>query len=250
MIKRFITPSSFGGDSSDHILLFDWKESGKDIFVQGGRSGAVFSKSGGYTTAFFEAFPNRPKCFIRGEGTTLEEAEKKCYDKWQKIINCPGHEMDRLDRTDGYAYCKHCDYSATVFEPLTKCRICKKPTSYSRDYKGRYYCKKHRQYKPKNPDPNAWENKYDLDPSEKLPRKLKKKYKEAFLFDLYYRKQVKADKAKLKKGWFRLNAHGFQISPISYKGVKNYIRTVLMTKCHYLRYLKKKSNGAKRIPHL
>ena len=34
------------------------------------------SKKTHYKTAFFEAFPKNPSCFIRGEGKTIEEAEE------------------------------------------------------------------------------------------------------------------------------------------------------------------------------
>ena len=109
-----------------------------------------------YTTAFFEAFPNKPKCFLRGEGKTIEEAEESCWNKYQKVLSC-NHEMERRKRTDGYGYCKHCSYSSTVFEPLTKCCKCGEPTAYSQDYKGKWYCKKHNKTKPKNPNPSRWE---------------------------------------------------------------------------------------------
>ena len=80
----------------------NWEE---DTFVQCGDKGVVFSKKGGYTTAFFEAYPKKPKCFIRGEGKDVEEAELNAWDKYQKIISC-NHEMERRDRVDGYGYSK------------------------------------------------------------------------------------------------------------------------------------------------
>ena len=64
-----------------------------------------------YTTAFFEAFPKNPSCFIRGEGKNIEEAEESAWKKYQKILTCD-HEMERRNRTDGYGYCKHCSYSS------------------------------------------------------------------------------------------------------------------------------------------
>lgn len=166
---------------------YDW-----NCFCQGGTSGIVLPKGsfdkifGGntleglaegvsskesYITAFFEAFPKTPSCFIRGEGKTIEEAEENAWNKYQKILNC-NHEMERRGRTDGYAYCKHCSYSSTVFEPLTKCCKCGEPTSYSKDYKGKYYCKKHSRNKPKNPNPDKWELMHSMD--NRLPRKYKK----------------------------------------------------------------------------
>ena len=132
----------------DYDSKYDW-----DFFCQGGTSGIVLPKGSfdkvfgdeplkglaegmaseeSYRTAFFEAFPKTPSCFLRGEGKTIEEAEEDCWKKYQKVLNC-NHEMERRDRTDGYAYCKHCSYSSTVFEPLTKCCKCGKPTAHTKD---------------------------------------------------------------------------------------------------------------------
>src|SRR5690606_1105287 len=111
-MTRIMKLSSFGGDSAkEHPLKYDWTENGREIFVQGGGSGVVFSKKGGYTTAFFEAFPKIPDCFIRGAGETIAEAEEQAWQKYQGILNCPGHEFDRRDRKDGYAFCRHCSFS-------------------------------------------------------------------------------------------------------------------------------------------
>lgn len=139
-----------------------------------------------YFTAFFEAFPKNPNCFLRGEGKTIEDAEENCWQKYQKILNC-NHEMERRGRTDGYAYCKYCSYSSTVFEPLTKCCKCKTPTAYAVDHRGKYYCKKHAATKPKNPKHSIW----DID-DKRLPRKYKKLLKNcaknAFEYEGYYGK--------------------------------------------------------------
>jgi hypothetical protein len=236
---RTIKLSSFGGSDQKELLLqHDWTEDGKDISVQGGGSGVVFSDKGGYTTAFFEAFPNRPSCFIRGEGPTIEEAENAAWDRYTTILACD-HEMERRNRTDGYGYCKHCTYSATVFEPLTKCCKCGVPTAYSKDFRGKYYCKKHSINKPKSPDPNHWENKMMLSSEKRLPRKLKKKYKEAFAFDLFYRNQLPAKNVRMKKGWFTLTSSGFRISQWSKQNIKKYVKAVLKTKNGYMRYVRK-----------
>ena len=56
-----------------YVLKCDWPE---DCFVQGGTSGLVLKGKSTYKTAFFEAFPKNPDCFVRGEGESLEEAEK------------------------------------------------------------------------------------------------------------------------------------------------------------------------------
>lgn len=174
--------------SPDYDSKYEW-----GFFCQGGTSGIVLPSGSfdkmfsddnpldglaegvaddeSYTTAFFEAFPKKPSCFLRGEGSTIEEAEEECWKKYQKVLTCE-HEMERRNRTDGYAYCKHCSYSSTVFEPLTKCCKCGKPTAYTTDYKGKYYCKKHGRTKPKNPNPRRWEME-----DRRLPRKYKKQLK-------------------------------------------------------------------------
>jgi hypothetical protein len=158
----------------DYDCKHEW-----NCFVQCGGSGVVFSKTGAYRTAFFEAFPNVPvKCFIRGEGESIEEAEKNAWEKYQKIISCD-HKMERRTRTDGYGYCKHCSYSSMVFEPLTKCCKCKIPTNYGTDYKGKMYCKKHHKVRPKNPDPKSRNGLFGELFTHRRPRKYKKLLKEA-----------------------------------------------------------------------
>lgn len=126
-----------------------------------------------YTTAFFEAFPKTPSCFIRGEGKTIEEAEEKAYIKFKGILDCPGHEFEARGRKDGYGYCKNCSLSTSGVLPiLNKCCKCKEPTNYTTDDNGKYYCKKHARVKPKSKHRFLEEKRY--------PRKLKKTLKKAF----------------------------------------------------------------------
>lgn len=124
-----------------------------------------------YTTAFFEAFPKSPKCFIRGEGKTIEEAEAAAFKKFAGILGCPGHEFEPRGRKDGYGYCKHCALSMPEVLPiLNKCCKCKEPTNWSTDDRGRFYCKKHAKAKPKSKERDWMEAK-------RLPRKMKKSVK-------------------------------------------------------------------------
>lgn len=118
-----------------------WPE---ECFVQCGNSGIVFTKKSiaesfatplesaieileiqgnpenrgeeYYKTCFFEAFPL--ETFLRGEGKTIEEAEEKCWNAYAKILGCQSHEFERRNRQDGYAFCKHCNYSGMFLEPL------------------------------------------------------------------------------------------------------------------------------------
>lgn len=96
-----------------------------------------------YRTAFFEAFPKDPSCFLRGEGSSIEEAEADAYTQYLEVVNCKEHEFDRKGRTDGYAYCKHCSYSSTVLEPLTKCVDCGVPTAKFQDRDKQHRCMHH-----------------------------------------------------------------------------------------------------------
>jgi hypothetical protein len=95
-----------------------------------------------YRTAFFEACPKDPKCFIRGEGKTVEEAEESAFTKYQKILVCT-HDFDRKDREDGYCHCKHCPLSGSFLPPTTSCFVCNKPAHHGQDLTENWYCKTH-----------------------------------------------------------------------------------------------------------
>lgn len=128
-----------------------WPE---DCFVQCGGNGIVFVTKAAdkkvdtpvkrnYRAAFFEAFPKSPKCFIRGEGDFVEEAEAKAFEKFNKILVCTNHEWDRKGRPDGYCYCSKCPLSGMYLEPLTKCTICQTPTTGYTDKNKVHYCRDH-----------------------------------------------------------------------------------------------------------
>lgn len=126
---------------ADHCRPGGWRYNGTpydprhpwpgQTLVQFGARGLVFSASGNYTTAFFEAFPDDPPTFIRGEGATLEQAEDQAWEKFQRQQACAGHEFERRRYTNGAGVCKHCNLFLTeVFEPLTRCVVCDVPTAY------------------------------------------------------------------------------------------------------------------------
>lgn len=101
----------------------EWPES---VYVQCGEKGVVFSKNGNYQTAFFEAFPNSPDTFIRGEGSSVEEAEFKAFEKYTKIMNCTQHEMVRRKESES-GTCKHCGLTLiNCLPPLKNCDLCGK----------------------------------------------------------------------------------------------------------------------------
>lgn len=118
--------------------------------VQCGDKGIVFSKKGNYTTAFFEAFPDEPLTFIRGQGETVEDAENNAWEQFQRVLSCPGHEFERRGYTNGAGFCKHCGFfKSECYEPTTTCLICGKPTNYSPDIDRNWYCEEHAHLKPK-----------------------------------------------------------------------------------------------------
>lgn len=131
--------------SSDGVVAqFDWG----DTYVQGGDDGLVLAGKRSYTTAFVEAFPkiHGMGTFIRGEGTNVQEAERQCWDIYQRMLSCDGHEWDRnvggTYREDGYAQCKNCRMcTSDALEPLTLCSVCEKPTTKS--FGDGYLCHKH-----------------------------------------------------------------------------------------------------------
>lgn len=97
-----------------------------------------------YTTAFFEAFPNDPDTFIRGEGVTIEEAEKKAWGEFQRISACRNHEFERRGYTNGAGFCRHCGlFSGKAFQPSEICVICGVNTYYTSDFDGKWYCAEH-----------------------------------------------------------------------------------------------------------
>jgi hypothetical protein len=137
-----------------------------DCFVQCGGNGIVINAhsrnpeemldnvmsppEGSYRTAFFEAFPTMKiverrrldQVFIRGEGKTIEDAEEKCWQKYQTRLSCPKHEFERRGRVDGYGFCKHCRLSASDVLPyLSKCEHCD-AKGFSH-FRGKWYCEKH-----------------------------------------------------------------------------------------------------------
>lgn len=160
--------------SREYECQHDWPE---DCFVQYGDSGIVFEKGTmqetldnpekglnnivkaqlgapsapkHYRTAFFEAFPNDPKTFIRGEGATVEEAETKTWEKFQKYSACNHPKFERRKYRNGAGFCVSCNmFKSKAFEPLDQCIVCEKHTNYSRDDKGNYYCEYHN---GENPD--------------------------------------------------------------------------------------------------
>lgn len=117
----------------------------KDLYLQGGENGLVVVRGeGSYRTAFVECFPKDDTVgFIRGEGTTVLEAEEDCWNNYQKAISCK-HEWEARDYQNGGGICKHCgQFGAKVFTPEDLglyCRQCDTPTYWHHDKEG-WLCK-------------------------------------------------------------------------------------------------------------
>lgn len=119
-MREIVNNSTF----KNYTLTYEWPE---DCFVQGGSDGLVLSKKGNYTTSYFEAFPKNPNCFIRGEGETMEEAEKACFEKFQKFSSCKGHQFIRTPGyNNGMGTCTLCGLKSKVFKPSYRCVCCGK----------------------------------------------------------------------------------------------------------------------------
>lgn len=135
-----------------------WPE---DTPVQCGARGIVLKKSGGYRTAFFEAFPKeydilkekektienfkiyKETFFLRGQGETIEEAELDAFNKFLKIKQCSyeGHDFDRYNISDGK--CKKCNFiKSYLFSPENICKCCNKKGVFS-SLEEEYYCFEH-----------------------------------------------------------------------------------------------------------
>lgn len=108
-------------------------------YIQGGRTGIVFSAKGNYRTAFIEFFPAEDS-MLRGEGKTIEEADEDLWAKLAKQNACPGHEYEPRNYQNGAGFCKHCNkFKSKCFtaEDLGQfCRECGVPTGVK---DGRYF---------------------------------------------------------------------------------------------------------------
>lgn len=141
--------------------VYDCQYNWADTSVQCGDSGVVFTPDGAYSTAFFEAFPKEPKVCIRGEGKTVQEAEMKAWDVYQRYVTCPQHEFIP-EGTSGDGVCQHCRlHQPDVFEPEQTCVLCGTPTNWRKSKKNEWYCKEHGEEIP-DEDRYPWQNRDHL----------------------------------------------------------------------------------------
>lgn len=104
--------------SEAYLCSNDWPE---ECFVQCGGC-----EKWGF---FFEGFPKNPDTFIRGDSkVSIEDAEKKAWAQYTKILNCQSDHtdpkcFDKRGYTNGLGFCKKCNVSISIFEPA-KCTTC------------------------------------------------------------------------------------------------------------------------------
>jgi hypothetical protein len=117
-----------GGWRHGYEPVCSWPD---DCYVQWGDRGLVLRErenGGSYATAFFESFPEDPKTFIRGEGATVEAAERSAFAKFERYRACSGHELERRGYTNGAGFCKHCGlFVSNAFDPIEPPPGAKKP---------------------------------------------------------------------------------------------------------------------------
>jgi len=116
---------------------FDWPT---NTFLQCGSRGLVISlaEGGSYCTAFVEAFVEEGQDasgFYRGEGSSIAEAEKAVWDRYQAAIGCV-HEWEPRGYTNGGAICKKCSkFGSGIFDGdyLGQfCVVCSQGTTWGR----------------------------------------------------------------------------------------------------------------------
>lgn len=105
-------------------------------------------------TAYFEVYLRRPWTFIRGEGTTIEEAEASSWNQYQRYLNCPGpngHEYEARGYENGLGFCKWCGLSRShAIAPTHRCQTCNEPTWCFKDVHGNYWCEDHYRQVPED----------------------------------------------------------------------------------------------------
>lgn len=116
------------------------------IKVQGGTQGLVVNRSGpSYRTAFIECFPEGS--FIRGEGATLEDADKSCFSQLSAYLTCTNHEWEPRGYRNGGGICARCgQFGSGVFTPDElglRCRTCGTPTFHTARGISKPVCEEH-----------------------------------------------------------------------------------------------------------
>lgn len=137
--------------ADDYISQYDYPPG----YIQGGTHGLVIVRNGeNYSTAFVEFFPESGG-FIRGEGATLQEAEKDVLMKITTQSGCTEHEYNPKHYTNGVGFCKHCgqmkSHAFTAEELGQFCKVCGIPTGVEEGRaveKGIFVCDEHDEIKP------------------------------------------------------------------------------------------------------
>jgi hypothetical protein len=99
------------------------------MFVQGGAHGVVLGPKP-YRTAFVEALTPKPlSTFIRGEGSTIAEAERACWAQYERVMACDGTgephgPFEPRHYENGAGFCARCGaWFSKVCEPSIDYKI-------------------------------------------------------------------------------------------------------------------------------
>lgn len=135
--------SAFSKASDKNIeSIYPWE--GVELLQGGDRGVVVGGANGGYRTAFVEAFIDGT--FIRGEGETIEKAEKAAWKQYQQRQQCPGHEWEPRGYKNRAGFCKHCNtFQSDVIDPADFGFICVECSMGTFDHEtvNGMYCKEH-----------------------------------------------------------------------------------------------------------
>lgn len=118
---------------SDYKPTCAWSD---DTFVQWGGHGVVLGENS-YTTAFFEAFPPKDEDaggFIRGEGSTIAEAEANAFKKYSKGKQC-NHLWGREKYTNSGQLCRRCRaFRSGFIQPIYTIGKWREPIKYYEEH--------------------------------------------------------------------------------------------------------------------
>lgn len=165
-MSKIIPCHSIKGPTVPYICLNDWPESNDEsvFFAQCGSCPSLTLESGKVIDEmhFFECFPRNPNSYIRAESkVSLADAEQKCWELYQRFVNCGEHDWDRRGREDHCAYCSKCgSFGSGVVVPLHNCDTCGKPTTaHQGEVSGKYWCSEHFKDMPLSDWPDyKWEH--------------------------------------------------------------------------------------------
>lgn len=148
MTQKIIIHSISTQDVSYVDAECDW-DTPHYIYLQGGEKGLVITPKGSdnYYTAFVEALVDR--VLYRGEGSTIQEAEKAAWVKWVEASECK-HDFEPKGYKNGGGICVKCKmFNANAFTGSQLgqfCEVCNVGTL-NLCIENKWYCAEHVPFK-------------------------------------------------------------------------------------------------------